>query len=93
MQLNAAHSLIGENDDQLEYMGDSVLSAGAIQEAPRLSLKRPSNVKAKPLKEIMHSALGEGLEKPLDQSNLGFKMVMKFMIYYHQNLTSCCLSR
>jgi hypothetical protein len=62
------------NDDLPEYMRESVLMV-ETKELPKPFLKKPMNEKAKPLKEIMHVALEEGLEKPLDQSNLGFKMV------------------
>ena len=65
-----------ENGDDLEYMSEALL---AVEEAkksvPRFPLKKTANTKPKPLKEIMHVALEEGLVKPLDQSNLGFKMV------------------
>ena len=61
--------------DEPEYMGDSVLMAEVSSEHNKSSSKKPMISKQKPLKEIMHVALEEGLEKPLDQSNLGFKMV------------------
>ncbi len=64
------------NGDDLEYMSESLLTAEAAKEPiPKPSLKKPASIKPKPLKEIMHVALEEGLVKPLDQSNLGFKMV------------------
>ena len=64
------------NGDDLEYMSEALLTVDAAKEpAPKLPLKKPAIIKPKPLKEIMHVALEEGLVKPLDQSNLGFKMV------------------
>ena len=57
-------------------MSEALLTVDAAKEsAPKLPLKKPAIIKPKPLKEIMHVALEEGLVKPLDQSNLGFKMV------------------
>jgi hypothetical protein len=70
-----------ENGDDLEYMSEALLAVEAAKESvPRFPLKKTANTKPKPLKEIMHVALEEGLVKPLDQSNLGFKMVRLIFI-------------
>jgi hypothetical protein len=70
------------NSDDLEYMSEALLPVEAAKElAPRLPLKKTANIKPKPLKEIMHVALEEGLVKPLDQSNLGFKMVRLILCF------------
>ena len=73
-----------ESRDNLvdEYMGDSVLSVQIPDEPCKVQIKRHIFSKQKPLKEVMHVALEEGLDKPLDKSNLGFKMVRHFLKYF-----------
>ena len=61
-------------DEDFDYMHDSLTSVEDNAHT-RSRLKRREHTKTKPLKEVMHDALEEGLDRPLDKGNIGFQMV------------------
>ena len=62
------HTNLSKTDS--DYMSCALTAA-----QPNISVKKQVNSKSRPLKEIMDEALERGLVKPIEQDNVGFKLV------------------
>ena len=67
------NEIFSEAMEETDFMSDS-LTASA-ESIPPSKLQKRCKSRDRPLKEIMDAAMDKGLKKPLDESNVGFRMV------------------
>jgi hypothetical protein len=61
--------------DVIDFMSDSLITVPVPDSFSSLPSRKHSKPKTRPLKEVMDDAVAQGLVKPLDKDNIGFKMV------------------